>query len=208
MALNNIGKVYDDLSEPQKALDHFNQALPLARAVGDRIVEGSTLNNIGKAYSALGERQKALHYFDQALLLARAAGDRPGEAVTLVNMAHMERELGNLTKALTYTEATLPIVESLRTKIGSYELRSSFFATVQIYYEFYIDLLMRLHKQQPAAGYDAAALRASEGGRVLYSNFWPSREQIFGGALPRSWSNLNATRSNNSTPQRSGNYNS
>ena len=36
MTLNNIGAVYDDLGEKQKALDYYNQALPLRRAVGDR----------------------------------------------------------------------------------------------------------------------------------------------------------------------------
>jgi hypothetical protein len=33
---------------------------------------------------------------------------------------------------------------------------------VQDYYEFYIDLLMQLHKQQPSKGFDALALNASE----------------------------------------------
>ncbi len=34
--LNNIGLVYDALGEKQKALDFYNQALPILRAVGDR----------------------------------------------------------------------------------------------------------------------------------------------------------------------------
>ncbi|HYX41135.1 MAG TPA: CHAT domain-containing protein, partial [Pyrinomonadaceae bacterium] len=41
-------------------------------------------------------------------------------------------------------------------------MRASYLASVQDYYEFYIDLLMRLHKQQPGKGYDGAALQASE----------------------------------------------
>ena len=35
--LSNIGAVYDALSEKQKALDYFQQALSLSRAMGDRI---------------------------------------------------------------------------------------------------------------------------------------------------------------------------
>ncbi|WP_416242438.1 tetratricopeptide repeat protein, partial [Anabaena cylindrica] len=46
----NIGKVYSDLGEKQKALEYYNQALPLSRAVGDRGEEATTLNNIGSFY--------------------------------------------------------------------------------------------------------------------------------------------------------------
>jgi len=35
-ALTNIGAVYDALGEKQRALDYYEQALPLRRAVGDR----------------------------------------------------------------------------------------------------------------------------------------------------------------------------
>jgi tetratricopeptide (TPR) repeat protein len=65
--LNNIGKVYFDLGEKQKALEYFTQALALRRVVGDRAGEATTLNNIGKVYSDLGEKQKALEYYTQAL---------------------------------------------------------------------------------------------------------------------------------------------
>jgi hypothetical protein len=44
--LNNIGRVYDDLGEKQKALDFYNQALPLMRAVGDPYGEAIILDNI------------------------------------------------------------------------------------------------------------------------------------------------------------------
>ena len=65
--LHNIGWAYDSLGEKQKALDYYNQALPIARAVGDRSLEATTLRNIGWAYDSLGEKQKALDYYNQAL---------------------------------------------------------------------------------------------------------------------------------------------
>jgi tetratricopeptide (TPR) repeat protein len=57
---NNIGGVYSDLSDQQKALAYYEQALPLLRQVGDKGGEATTLNNIGGVYSALGDKQKAL----------------------------------------------------------------------------------------------------------------------------------------------------
>jgi tetratricopeptide (TPR) repeat protein len=34
--LNNIGLVYNSISQPQEALKYYNQALPIRREVGDR----------------------------------------------------------------------------------------------------------------------------------------------------------------------------
>jgi hypothetical protein len=69
-------------------------------------------------------------------------------------------------EALTDIETALKIIESLRTKIASPELRTSYFATVQDSYQFYIDLLMQLHKTQPKSGYDTKAFEASERSRA------------------------------------------
>jgi CHAT domain-containing protein/tetratricopeptide (TPR) repeat protein len=164
--LSNIGAVYNALGEKQKALDYYDQALPLRRAVGDRSGEATTLNNIGTVYSDLGEKQKALDYLNQALPLSQAAGDRTQEAQTLGNIAITKARSGNLTEALIDIQAAIEIVEDLRSKIGSQDLRASYFATVQGYYKFYIELLMQLHQQNPNEGYDALALHISERSRA------------------------------------------
>jgi CHAT domain-containing protein len=93
-------------------------------------------------------------------------GDRTGEALTLLSMADAKRDQNHLTEALSDLEASIKIIEDLRTKIASPELRTSYFATVQRYYEFYIDLLMQLHKTNPKSGYDTKALEASERSRA------------------------------------------
>ena len=164
--LNNIGAAYWDIGEKRKALDYLLQALPISQEVGDRTGEARTLNNIGQVYSDLGEKQKALDYLQQALPLRRAVGDRAGEASTLYNIALAEHHSGNLQAALTQIQAAIDIIEDLRTKIGSQELRASYFAQNQDYYEFYINLLMELHRQNPDAGYDSPAFHISERARA------------------------------------------
>jgi len=185
-ALNNIGTVYQALGEKQKALNFFTLALPLSRAVGDRSGEAVTLNNIGAVREALGEKQKALDYYKQALLLSRAVGDRGNEAVTLGNIAVAERTLGRLTEARAHTEECLKITEALRTGVVSRELRASFFATVQGDYEFYIDLLMQLHRQEPGKNHQAAALQAAERARArsLLESLTEARADIRQGVDP------------------------
>jgi len=164
--LNNIGLVYSALGEQQKAVEYYSQSLPLFRTVGDRPSEAITLSNIGSVYSQLGEKQKALEYYSQSLPLSRAVGDRAGEAVTFYNIAGAKRDQNNLPEALQNIEDSIKIIENLRTQIASPELRSSYLATVQNYYEFYIDLLMQLHKTNPKSGYDTKALEASERSRA------------------------------------------
>ncbi|MEH2263260.1 CHAT domain-containing protein [Nostoc sp.] len=164
--LSNLGSVYNSLGEKQEALKYYNQALPLRRAVGDRGGEAATLNNLGSVYNSLGEKQEALKYYNQALPISRAVGDKEGEATTLSNMAYLERDRGNLQQALAQVEAAIKIIEDLRTKVDSQELRASYFASKQDAYKFYIDLLMQLHKKDPSKGYDALALHISERSRA------------------------------------------
>ncbi|WP_445302489.1 CHAT domain-containing protein [Microcoleus sp. MON2_D5] len=164
--LSNIGGVYLDLGENQKALEYYNQSLSLFQAGGNRSGEAITLTNIGRVYDKLGEKQKALEYYSQSLPLSRIVGNRSQEARTLYSMAYVKGAQGNLTEALNDIESSIKIIENLRTKIASPELRSSYFATVQDYYEFYIALLMQLHKINPKSGYDRKALEASERSRA------------------------------------------
>ncbi|MEG4998190.1 CHAT domain-containing protein [Microcoleus sp. B4-D4] len=165
-ALTNIGLVYNDLGNQQQALDYYNQALNLRRETGDRRSEALTLNNIGVSYSELGQKQKAAEYFARSLPLFRAVGDEKGEALTLYNSAKIKGDRGNLIAALTDIQASIKIIENLRTKISNHELRISYFATVQDYYQFYIQLLMELHKTSPKSGYDTKAFEISEHSRA------------------------------------------
>ena len=166
ITLNNIANCYEHLGEKQKALDYYGKALTRMPAVGDAFYTATTLNNIGALYRDLGEHQKALDYLNQALLLRRTVGDRSGEAATLAAIARLQRDRGDLVEALKSIGAALTAVETLRTNVASQQLRASFFASVARYREFNIDLLMRLHKQRPSEGFDAAAFEASEKGRA------------------------------------------
>jgi CHAT domain-containing protein len=83
-----------------------------------------------------------------------------------LNIARAERKRNNLITARQHTENALDLIESLRTIIASEEWRASYLASKRDYYEFYIDLLMRLHQEFPSNGHDAAALQASERARA------------------------------------------
>ncbi len=165
-ALALLGKVHLASGDYQLSLSASNQAVSGWHKLGSRIAEANVLGNIGKAYNSLKQPQQAINTYNQELKLRRTLGDRTGEADTLYNIAVTERDRGNLNGALSQIETTIKIVEDVRTKVTSQDLRTSYFASVQKYYQFYIDLLMRLHKQQPSKGYDSLALNASERARA------------------------------------------
>jgi tetratricopeptide (TPR) repeat protein len=142
-----LGQIYSDLGEKQKALDYYNQALPILRVVGDRGGEAVTLNNIGLVYSDLGEKQKALDYYNQALPIRQAVGDRGGEAVALRNLASLNRAQNNLTTALKNINAAIEIIEYLRNEIKDNNLKTTYSKSVQDYYDFKADLLIQLQQK-------------------------------------------------------------
>jgi CHAT domain-containing protein/predicted negative regulator of RcsB-dependent stress response len=166
VTLNNIGRAYWSMGEMQKALEKYNESLPIRREVGDREGEANTLSNIGMVYDSLGETREALEKYNEALSISRDVGTRDGEAVTLLRIAQVEQKRGNLPQARQVIEQAVSMIESLRTNIASLELRASYFASRQELFETYIDVLMQLHKQNPAAAFDAVALAVSERARA------------------------------------------
>jgi CHAT domain-containing protein/Tfp pilus assembly protein PilF len=184
--LNNIGEIYEELGEKLKALDYYNQALLLSQEVGHRNGEVTTLNNLGSIYRSLGSEQKAADYYNQALRLSRAAGYRKLEATALLGIAKAEAAQGKLFDARSTVESALKIIESLRTKVVSPELRSSYLQAAKNYYEFSISLLMRLHKLSPDEGHDRAALQTAERARArsLLELLAETRLEIRSGADP------------------------
>jgi CHAT domain-containing protein/tetratricopeptide (TPR) repeat protein len=166
VTLRNIGDCYAHLGNKEKALDFFNESLVYMRKAGNHFNTASTLVSLGLIYESLGQKEKALDYLEQGLKVRQDINDEKGVASALFYIARVERDLGNLSDARKRIEAALEIVEKLRTRVASKQLRAMFFASVQQFREFYIDLLMRLHKENPSLHLDAAAFNASETGRA------------------------------------------
>lgn len=162
--LTQIGAFHYLRREPQKALQFLKQALALQKANNNRGWEAQTLTYMAAVFNSLGDWPTASDYFNQAFALSRI--DRNLEANVLLNLARAERDRNNLANARQHIEKALENIESLRTMIVSQDWRASYLASKRDYYEFYIDLLMRLHQESPAKGHDAAALQASERARA------------------------------------------
>lgn len=159
---NNLGFVYTKLEQFDLALQAYENALLSWQKVGDPSGKASTLNNQGFVYLQQGKLDKAQDLCRQSLQIRQEIEERNKEVLSLYCLAIIQREQGQLDAARETIEAALNQIEALRTNISRQDFRTSFFATKQEYYEFYIDILMQLHQQNPEQGYDGKALQASE----------------------------------------------
>jgi CHAT domain-containing protein len=75
VTLANIGWVYSELGQKQKALEYYGHALPIHREVGDRLSEGSTLFHMGYLLDNEGKMETAIRDEFAALKLATDVGD-------------------------------------------------------------------------------------------------------------------------------------
>lgn len=185
--LSYIGMVYTASGRYEEALrDYYQKALKIQQDSEDRVGEGRTLHNMGIAYFSSGAYEKANNSLNAALKIWKDVLFRTAEAETRYGLARVEMARGNFKEARGQIEEALPIVESLRTKIANQHLRISYFASVQNYYELYIDVLMQMHKKSPADGLDKIALSVNElaRGRALVDTLIQAQTDISRGVDP------------------------
>jgi CHAT domain-containing protein/Tfp pilus assembly protein PilF len=164
--LQRIGRGRLQAGDALGAKSYFEDALALHQAVGNREGEAVVLVALGNTYVALGDEQRALSHLQTALTLSQVVRARGVEAASLNAIARIAHRRGLLDEALARSEDALEIVESLRTRVLSQQLRASYLASVQDYYDSHIQVLMQMHRLRPGDGHDGVALRASERARA------------------------------------------
>ncbi len=118
VVLGNLGIAYGDLGNAKKSIDYNEQALKIAREIGDRRGEGNQLGNLGNAYNALGDAKKSIDYYEQALKIAREIGDRQREGNHLGNLGNVYYRLGDVKKSIDYYEQALKIAKEIGDRRG------------------------------------------------------------------------------------------
>jgi CHAT domain-containing protein/tetratricopeptide (TPR) repeat protein len=165
LTLAGIGRIHNKMGRRLQALDYLQKALVILQELKHVYGEADVLSDMGWAHMGLEEGKRATQYFQQSLTLRRSLGDRIGEATTLYGLARCSSSEGDLQQARSYIEDSLQIIETLRAGVESQHLRITYFAQVQDYYKFYVDVLMRQHERVPSGGYAAEALHISERAR-------------------------------------------
>jgi CHAT domain-containing protein/tetratricopeptide (TPR) repeat protein len=164
--LDEIGTVVSVDGQYEKALEYHRQAVQIQKTVGNLRREARALTNVGEVHNLLEQPDKALDQFAQGLSIFRNIGDLNNAATVLEGMARAEQKRGHFEEARKNIAESLALIETVRSRSGSLQLRASYRASVEKAYEFYIDLLMQQHAKNPSKGFDAEALKASERGRA------------------------------------------
>ena len=164
--VDEMGVAFSALGQLEKALENHRQALEIMRTAGNVRREAMILTNLGDVYNRLGQPEKALEQFTLALSIFRNIADLSSTATALEGIARAQQKRGNFEEAHKSIAESLALIETVRSRSGSLQLRASYRALVEKAYEFYIDLLMQEHARNPSAGLDAEALKASERSRA------------------------------------------
>lgn len=157
-ALHQLG-VLAAAGDAGEGLAQLDRALALRREIGDLSGEAATLAAIGSTRLDAGHLDRADDALSRALETARMTADPYLEAECLYLLARIASAHGQPEAALAQVERALELVESVRSRVGSEELRATWMAAVRHYAELRVGLLLELGRVE-------AAFEASERARA------------------------------------------
>jgi CHAT domain-containing protein/tetratricopeptide (TPR) repeat protein len=165
-SLTNLGDAYTKLGETEKAREHFERALAILRVSDNRHKLVRALRSLGALSRSTGDFEQSRKCLEEALGTSHEIRDQNGEASVLAEMARLDYDHGDLPAAQRRAEQSLSAFEALRLRVVSPNLRASLVASARQVHELNIEILERLHAEQPAKGFAAAAFQAAERGRA------------------------------------------
>ncbi|MGH9874442.1 MAG: CHAT domain-containing protein [Pyrinomonadaceae bacterium] len=164
--LTALGEAHSRQGNFSEALEAYQEALDIQLQIEDLRGQALTHHKLGDTLAGTGDTATSAKHYASALSLWRAVVDLRGEAATLNSMALLERDRNNMEQALRDSEQATQILESLRTNVSNYQLRTLYFASHENYYELNIDLKMMSARSPRSQESLAAALAASEKSRA------------------------------------------
>jgi CHAT domain-containing protein/Flp pilus assembly protein TadD len=165
-ALNAIGRVQSRAGDPQGALHTIREALAIRRHIADLPGQAASLDSEARLLHALGDDDGAVRAIEESLSIRRRLGDLLGESDGLQLCATIARDRGELAAAAAFARDAVALDETVRARLTSPQLRTTFVAAQHNKFELYIDVLERQHAADPAAGHDGEALEVSERARA------------------------------------------
>lgn len=164
--LISIGDDFLAMKQAVKALEYSHSSLGIQRRIGHLSGQAMALYASARALRTLGRTEEALEALRESLAIYRKTHETFKEGEILHELAEVERDQGDLSSALRDIRSAVDLDESLRTRMTSPELRTTFVASAQDRYALFIDVLQMMHRADPSAGYDGKALEVNERARA------------------------------------------
>ena len=115
---SDLGNAYLRIGELQKALDHLQKELEIAKREEDKAREGTAHCNLGKWYQSIGDFKKAEKYHKFHLKIARKIKDKSGEGTANQNLGFVDKSWGKHEEANKRFERHLEIAKELGDTVG------------------------------------------------------------------------------------------
>lgn len=148
--LGNIGLIFNNQKDQEKAAQYYKQALALKEQLKDSIGIARNLNNIGLAYFNTQQYDSALVYFEKTLQLSRQIKSAFGEGLSLGNIGTIYLEKRNFAKAKVYYDQALKIkrqlndnrgISNILNSLGSIAVDEGNYSQSQAYYQEALSIL-------------------------------------------------------------------
>jgi serine/threonine protein kinase/tetratricopeptide (TPR) repeat protein len=110
--VGGIGKVQLGTGRYEEAAKSFQEALSLARSIGDKRLQAEALNHLGASAGRSTRYQEAVDYFREAIKLDRDLGDRFATGAKLGNMGMTYAAIGLYRRAERYLRKALELHEA------------------------------------------------------------------------------------------------
>jgi CHAT domain-containing protein/tetratricopeptide (TPR) repeat protein len=107
--LSDLGKAYLSLGETEEALSCHEQALAMARKLGDRFNEANALLDLGDVYQRMDQPKEALGLLHPALVIFNAEGSPEHVAATLQALGNAQARDGQPRRSLRSLHRALDI---------------------------------------------------------------------------------------------------
>ncbi|MDX2030714.1 MAG: CHAT domain-containing protein [Blastocatellia bacterium] len=111
--MNNIGYIYDQQYNKQKALSHYLQAANFYRRLGNQRSEAICIANIGGIYTTTGQPEEALKWYAQALSTQKGLDNKVQQANLFYSRAAALYFMNKFDEAIKENQEGLDIWESV-----------------------------------------------------------------------------------------------
>jgi tetratricopeptide (TPR) repeat protein len=161
-----LGKLAESKRQNSRALSYYTQAAKFSADELYAAGEASALISKGALNDEMGRHTEALGSFRHAMSLSEGAEDAAGVIEARYRIARTYSRTGELAQVGAELDNAISRFEEQRSRIHDDKLRTSYFAQARKCYDLYIEVLMRRHTADPAAGFDRLALEKADAGRA------------------------------------------
>ena len=112
----NLGSAYYSLGNTEDASENYQEALRIAKQVGDNLSEAKAYGGLGLINDYLGDYKKAIEFHQQNLSIARKVGNKNLEGMAYLNLGNAYCSLGDLKTAIEFYQQALGIAKDVGKK--------------------------------------------------------------------------------------------